>query len=84
MYGSYYNEGQKVIDRQGELGELWISGFSFAHDIQKLKKNNIYAVVAGVNLHHKYPTGFENIAFELNDSQDQKVSHVFKPAFQFI
>jgi len=66
------------------MGEIWISGFSFAHDTEKLKKNNIHAIVSGVNLHHKYPEGFESIMFDLNDSQDQKVSHVFRPAYEFI
>ncbi len=84
MFGSYYNDGQQVIDREGDLGEIWISGFSFAHDIEKLKKYNIKAIVSGVNLHHKYPEDFSNITFDLNDSQDQKVTHVFKPAFDFI
>ena len=33
MFGSFYNEGQRVIEKEGDLGEIWISGFSFAHDL---------------------------------------------------
>lgn len=34
MFGAYYNQGQKVIDREGDLGEIWISGYEFAHNIK--------------------------------------------------
>jgi hypothetical protein len=32
-FGPYYSKGQKVLDREGELGEVWISGYDFAHNL---------------------------------------------------
>jgi hypothetical protein len=32
-FGAYYSQGQRVIGREGELGEIWISGYDFAHNI---------------------------------------------------
>lgn len=34
MFGEYYSSGQKVLDKDGDLGEVWISGYEFAHNIQ--------------------------------------------------
>lgn len=31
-----YNDGQEVVPREGDLGAVWISGFDFAHNIDKL------------------------------------------------
>jgi hypothetical protein len=38
-YGSFYNTGQKVLDRDNNLGEVWISGYDFAHNLKELEKN---------------------------------------------
>lgn len=31
-FGGYYNQGQKVLEKEDGLGEVWISGYNFAHD----------------------------------------------------
>lgn len=54
-FGTYYNSGQKVLEKEGDLGEIWISGYEFAHNISELQKNNISAVCSGVDLHFTYP-----------------------------
>jgi len=36
-YGQYYNDGQKVLDAEGDQGEVWISGYPFALNFDKLK-----------------------------------------------
>lgn len=54
-FGTYYNSGQKVLEKEGDLGEVWISGYEFAHNISELQKNNISAVCSGVDLHFTYP-----------------------------
>ena len=33
-FGDYYNKGQKVLDAEDGLGEVWISGYEFAHDLK--------------------------------------------------
>ena len=43
-FGTYYNQGQKVLEADEELGEVWISGYNFAHDLKALEKNNIKAI----------------------------------------
>lgn len=55
FFGSFYNKGQKVLPAEGGLGEVWISGYDFAHNIKELEKNNILAVCSGVELGFKYP-----------------------------
>lgn len=34
MFGEFYSSGQKVLDKEGELGEVWISGYEFAHNLK--------------------------------------------------
>lgn len=34
MFGEFYSSGQKVLDKEGNLGEVWISGYEFAHNIE--------------------------------------------------
>jgi protein-tyrosine phosphatase len=83
-FGSYYNHGQKVLESDGELGEVWISGYNFAHNLQELEKNKIHAVCSGVNLHFTYPEKIKHLCFDLNDCHTQDARHTFKPAFDFI
>ena len=44
MSGIYKTHGQKVLEKEGALGEVWISGEDFASDFKELKKNNITAI----------------------------------------
>lgn len=81
MFGAFYNKGQKVLDAEDGLGEVWISGYDFAHNIAELKKSNIYAVCSGVDLSFKYPPEFSHKKFDLDDCHTQKVAHTFEPAF---
>lgn len=77
MFGPFYNKGQKVLEAEGGLGEVWISGFDFAHNLQELEKNKIGAVCSGVDLSFKYPEHIHNKKFDLDDSQAQKVAHTY-------
>lgn len=36
MFGAFYNKGQKVLEAEDGLGEVWISGYDFAHNISEL------------------------------------------------
>lgn len=83
-FGTYYNQGQKVLEADGELGEVWISGYNFAHDLKALEKNDIKAVCSGVDLHFAYPAHIKHLKFDLNDCHTQDARHTFKPAFEFI
>lgn len=83
-FGTFYNQGQKVLDAEGGLGEVWISGYTFAHDLKELEKNKIKAVCSGVNLHFNYPEDVKHLKFDLNDCHTQDATPVFKPAFEFI
>lgn len=84
FFGTFYNKGQKVLEAQDGLGEVWISGYDFAHNLEELKKNNIGAVCSGVDLSFKYPADIEHKKFDLDDSNVQKVEHTFEPAYNFI
>ena len=83
-FGKYYDYGQCALDRDGELGEVWISGYSFAHNLEALKKHDIAAVCSGVDLHFEYPKEIAHLKFDLNDCASQDARHVFFPAFKFI
>ena len=83
-FGKYYDSGQRVLEREGELGEVWISGYSFAHNLDELKKNGIDAVCSGVDLHFDYPSSIAHLKFDLNDCHTQDARHTFFPAFKFI
>jgi protein-tyrosine phosphatase len=83
-FGAYYGKGQKVLDREGDLGEIWISGYDFAHNLAELKKNNITAVCSGVDLHFTYPEEFVHLKFNLNDCHTQDATHTFRPAYEWI
>lgn len=84
FFGDFYNKGQKVLQAEEGLGEVWISGYDFAHNIKQLQKNKILAVCSGVDLSFKYPQHIEHLKFDLDDYQGQKVDHTFEPAFDFI
>ena len=83
-FGGYYNQGQRVLEKEGDLNEVWISGYNFAHDVKELQKNKINAVCSGVNLHFVYPGHFKHLVFDLNDCHTQDARHTFQPAYDFI
>ena len=82
--GEEYNDGQLVIPAEGGLGSIWISGFDFAHNINKLQDKKITAIVSAVDLSFKYPTEFNQLKFKLDDHESQQVTHCFEDAFKFI
>lgn len=84
FFGDFYNKGQKVLEAEDGLGEVWISGYDFAHNIEALDSNKIGAVCSGVDLSFKYPAHIAQIKFDLDDCNVQKVEHTFGPAFEFI
>ena len=77
FFGEFYNKGQKVLEAENGLGEVWISGYDFAHNIEELNKNGIHAVCSGVDLSFKYPPNITQIKFDLDDCNVQKVEHTF-------
>ena len=77
MFGPYYNKGQKVLDGENGVGQVWISGYDFAHSVQTLKENKIFAVCSGVDLSFKYPQEFQHMKFDLDDCNTQSVEHTF-------
>lgn len=50
MSGIYKDYGQKVIDKEGDLGEVWISGKQFAHNFKELEKNKITSICTAADL----------------------------------
>ncbi len=81
MFNMEYSQGQKVLDREGDLGEVWISGYEFAHNVEKLRQDNILGVCSGVELGYKYPEDFTHITFDLDDDHKQDARFTFQPAF---
>ena len=81
---NYKKQGQKVIEAEGNLGEVWISGSHFARDIKGLEDNKINAVCTVAEVQFKFPEHFKHMAFHIEDSFDQKISFSFVPAFEFI
>ena len=73
-----------MLKAEDGLGEVWISGYDFAHNIEELNKNGIQAVCSGVDLSFKYPQNIKQQKFDLDDRNSQQVTHVFEPAFEFI
>ena len=65
--GPDYCDGQEVIPQQLNLGSVWISGFDFACDVQKLKSRNIRGILSVVDMPFGYPAGFCQIKFRLDD-----------------
>lgn len=81
---SLKKKGQKVLEREGDLGEIWISGYHFAQNIEELEKCQIVAVCSAVSTSFKYPEKIRHRIFHLQDNNEEKVEFVFKPAFEFI
>lgn len=79
-----YNDGQEVIPAEGGLGSIWISGYDFAHNLDKLRERKIFGICSAVDLSFKYPTEFQQIKFALDDSESQKITNCFQDAYQFI
>ena len=84
MSGIYKEHGQKVIDAEGNLGSVWISGRHFAKDIKELDKNKINAVLTAAEIEFKYPENFKHRVLHIEDTFDQDISFAFAPAFDFI
>ena len=84
MSGIYKEHGQKVIDAEGGLGEVWISGSHFAKDLKELEKNKINAICTAAEIDFKYPEGFKHRVLHIEDTYDQDISFAFVPAFDFI
>jgi|LakMenEpi03Aug12_release.lakeMendotaPanAssembly.Ray.scaffolds.fasta_scaffold154583_1 hypothetical protein len=47
---AFFYQGQKILDAESGLGEVWLSGYHFAQNNELLRKNNIKAIVSAVNL----------------------------------
>ena len=84
MSGIYKEHGQKVIDAEGPLGQVWISGKHFAKDIKELQKNKINAVITAAQIEFKYPEEFKHRIFHIEDTFDQDISFALNPACDFI
>lgn len=45
---AFFYQGQKILDAEGGLGEVWLSGLHFAKNGGLLRENKISAVVSAV------------------------------------
>jgi hypothetical protein len=52
----YYNEGQEVLPAENGQGSVWISGYDFAHNLNKLRNHKIFGICSAVDLSFKYPS----------------------------
>jgi len=73
MVGNYKKYGQKVIEAEEGLGEVWISGSHFARDIKELEKHKINAVCTVAEVPFKFPEHFKHMTFKVEDTFDQKI-----------
>ena len=81
---SYYNNGQEVLPAENGNGSVWISGYDFAHNLNKLRHNGILGICSAVDLSFKYSPEFEQIKFDLDDCESQKIGQHFQEAYDFI
>ena len=84
MSGIYKEHGQKVIEAEGHLGQVWISGSHFAKDLKELEKNKINAICTAAEIDFKYPENFKHRVFHIEETFDQDISFTFVPVFDFI
>lgn len=73
-----------MIPAEGGVGSIWISGYDFAHNLNKLRERKILGICSAVDLSFKYPNDFTQLKFALDDSESQKISNCFQDAFKFI
>ena len=67
---AFFYQGQKILDAEPSLGEVWLSGYHFAQDNEELRKNNIKAIVSAVDLGITYDTLISIYNLNLRDSED--------------
>lgn len=54
MIGANFSKGQKVLEAEDGMGQVWISGFGFANSLPTLRDNKIMAVCSGADLSFDY------------------------------
>jgi dual specificity MAP kinase phosphatase len=81
---AFFYQGQKILDAEPGLGEVWLSGYHFAQNNELLRKNNIKAIVSAVDLGISYDAAVLVHALDLRDSEDEEVRFTFFPVFRFI
>ena len=76
------------MDGANGVGEVWLSGFVFAKDLEKLTENKIGAVCSTYDLKYFYPANdkeeINHQIFKMRDSEDQNISRFLSPTFSFI
>lgn len=76
-------EAESIDGKQ--QGSVWISGFQFARNCGKLKKNSIGAIVAAIDLHFEYPNmDMQRLVYNIEDETCQDIESYFDEAFTFI
>lgn len=81
---AFFYQGQKILDAEQGLGEVWLSGYHFAQNNDLLRKNNIIAIVSAVELGIAHEATISVHALNLRDSEDEEVRFTFFPVFRFI
>jgi protein-tyrosine phosphatase len=81
---AYFYQGQKILDAENGLGEVWLSGYHFAQNNELLRKNNIKAIVSAVNRGIPYEATLSVHSLNLRDIEEEEVRFTFFPAFRFI
>lgn len=67
---AFFYQGQKILNAEGGLGELWLSGLHFAQNKTALKENKITAVVSAVNLNINFESSLAVHQLDLRDRED--------------
>lgn len=81
---SFFYQGQKILDAEGGLGQVWLSGLHFAQNGALLRENKITAVVSAVDLSIDYDPSLTVHKLNLRDNEDEEVRYTFFPVFRFI
>ena len=84
IYPPFFYEGQLILDSEGNLGQVWLSGMHFASNTQLLQKKNITCVISAANLNLKYPASISHNTFDLCDRPEQEIRDSFYPAIRLL
>ena len=67
---AFFYQGHKILEAEGGLGEVWLSGMHFAKNESLLRQNRITAVVAAVDLKITYNSEITLHMLNLRDRED--------------
>lgn len=67
---TFFYQGQRILEAEADLGEVWLSGMHFAKNESLLRQNRITAVVAAVDLKISYSSDITVHLLNLRDRED--------------